>query len=287
MTFRKGKTLAAALLCAAALTGAASAAYTDTAGHWAEGAIDRWSGEYGILRGYEDGSFRPDDTITRGAFAGILDRFLRYQAEAAPDTFSDTAGDYWESPILKLNAAGVYLGNNGKALIYHDITRQQAVTMIARAFALGETEGDIPYDDAGDVAYYAKGYLVTMLKNGWLNDMGESRLLRPNEPITRAEVVNILSNLVSRLWQESGEYSEDVTGTAMVSAGDGVILHDMKIDGDLIIAPGVSGPVLLRDVALSGVITNFSGTEVIQEETPKEDPVPDPGLKPGDPNTIT
>ena len=41
MTFRKGKTLAAALLCAAALTGAASAAYTDTAGHWAEGAIDR------------------------------------------------------------------------------------------------------------------------------------------------------------------------------------------------------------------------------------------------------
>ena len=127
MTFRKGKTLAAALLCAAALTGAASAAYTDTAGHWAEGAIDRWSGEYGILRGYEDGSFRPDDTITRGAFAGILDRFLHYQAEAAPDTFSDTAGDYWESPILKLNAAGVYLGNNGKALIYHDITRQQAV----------------------------------------------------------------------------------------------------------------------------------------------------------------
>ena len=117
MTFRKGKTLAAALLCAAALTGAASAAYTDTAGHWAEGAIDRWSGEYGILRGYEDGSFRPDDTITRGAFAGILDRFLRYQAEAAPDTFSDTAGDYWVSPILKLNAAGVYLCNKGKALI--------------------------------------------------------------------------------------------------------------------------------------------------------------------------
>ncbi len=288
MTFRKGKTLAAALLCAAALTGAASATYTDTAGHWAEGAIDRWSGEYGILRGYDDGSFRPDATITRGAFAGILDRFLRYQVEAAPDTFSDTAGDYWESPILKLNAAGVYLGNNGKALIYHDITRQQAVTMIARAFALGETEGDIPFDDAGDVAYYAKGYLVTMLKNGWLNDMGESGLLRPNEPITRAEVVNILSNLVSRLWQESGEYSEDVTGTAMVSAEDGVILHDMRIDGNLIIAPGVSGPVLLRDVALSGVITNFSGTEVIQEETPKDpEPDPDPGLKPGDPDTIT
>ena len=76
MTFRKGKTLAAALLCAAALTGAASAAYTDTAGHWAEGAIDRWSGEYGILRGYEDGSFGPGASITRGQMAKILYHLL-------------------------------------------------------------------------------------------------------------------------------------------------------------------------------------------------------------------
>ena len=286
MPFRQGRKLAAALLCAAALTASASAAYTDTAGHWAESAIDRWSGEYGILRGYEDGSFRPNDTITRGAFAGILDRFLHYREQAAPETFSDTAGDYWESAILKLNAAGVYLGNNGKALTYHNITRQQAVTMIARAFALEEGQGELPYDDAQQVAYYAKGYLVTMLREGWLNDMGDSGLLRPNEPITRAEVVNILSNLVSRLWQESGEYSEDVSGNAMVNAEDGVLLHDMKIEGSLIIAPGVSGTVLLRDVELTGAITNFSGAEVIQEETPK-DPEPDPGLKPGDPNTIT
>ena len=62
MDFRQGRKAAAALLCAAALTTAASAAYTDTEGHWAESAIDRWSGEYGILRGYDDGSFRPDDT---------------------------------------------------------------------------------------------------------------------------------------------------------------------------------------------------------------------------------
>ena len=286
MGFRQGRKAAAALLCAAALTTAASAAYTDTEGHWAESAIDRWSGEYGILRGYDDGSFRPDDTITRGAFAGILDRFLRYRVESAPETFSDTAGDYCESAILKLNAAGVYLGNNGKALIYHNITRQQAVTMIARAFCLPESEGELPYDDAEDVAYYAKGYLVTMIREGWLNDMGESSLLRPNEPITRAEVVNILSNLVTRLFQESGEYSEDVPGDAVVSAEDGVLLHDMKIDGSLTIAPGVSGTVLLRDVELGGVICNLGGAEVIQETSPK-DPEPDPGLKPGDPNTIT
>ena len=35
-----------------------AAAFTDTAGHWAEPAINKWSQEYGIIQGYEDGTFR-------------------------------------------------------------------------------------------------------------------------------------------------------------------------------------------------------------------------------------
>ena len=93
-----------------------AAAFTDTAGHWAEPAINKWSQEYGIIQGYEDGTFRPDNPITRGAFAGILDRFMQFQSVSPAGTFSDLTGSYWEEQILKLNAAGVYLGNNGKAL---------------------------------------------------------------------------------------------------------------------------------------------------------------------------
>ena len=65
----------------------AGAVFTDTAGHWASGAIDKWSQEYGIIQGYEDGTFRPDNSITRGAFAGILDRFMKYQAISSAATF--------------------------------------------------------------------------------------------------------------------------------------------------------------------------------------------------------
>ncbi|WP_302645124.1 S-layer homology domain-containing protein [uncultured Dysosmobacter sp.] len=54
-------------------------AFADTNGHWAESAINKWSGEYGIIQGYDDGTFRPDKSITRGAFAGILDRFLHFR----------------------------------------------------------------------------------------------------------------------------------------------------------------------------------------------------------------
>ena len=268
--------LALSLATAMMLPATARAAYQDTAGHWAESAIEKWSGKYGILNGYDDGTFRPDNTITRGAFAGIMSRFLQYIQTAPPDTFSDTAGDYWESDILKLNAAGVYLGTDGKALIYNNITRQQAVTMMARAFGLAETEGELPYGDRDAVAEYARGYLMTMQTSGYITDVGADGLFRPAEPITRAEVVNILNNMISVLFQAPGEYSQNVKGTAMVNAAGGAQLIGMSIDGDLIIAPGVTGTVTLHDVDITGEVRNLGGALVDVRTTPVAPPEDDP-----------
>ena len=51
------KRLLAAVL-AGALTFTQAAAFLDTSGHWAEDAISKWSEEYGIINGYDDGTFR-------------------------------------------------------------------------------------------------------------------------------------------------------------------------------------------------------------------------------------
>lgn len=118
----------------------------------AESAINKWSGEYGIIQGYDDGTFRPDKSITRGAFAGILDRFLHFQNASPTDTFSDTAGTYWEDAILKLHASGIYLGNQGAALPSSTITRQQAVAMIGRAFRIAPETAAPDYTDTDQIA---------------------------------------------------------------------------------------------------------------------------------------
>ena len=138
-------------LLAVGCTAMTASAFTDTTGHWAEESINKWSGEYGIIQGYDDGTFRPDNSITRGAFAGILDRFLHFQEVSPADTFSDTPGTYWEDAILKLHAAGVYLGNEGEALSNSTITRQQAVAMIGRAFRIAPETVSLSYEDAAQV----------------------------------------------------------------------------------------------------------------------------------------
>lgn len=261
----------------------AGAVFTDTAGHWASGAIDKWSQEYGIIQGYEDGTFRPDNSITRGAFAGILDRFMKYQAISSAATFTDTAGTYWEQPILKLHAAGVYLGNNGQALSTDTITRQQAVAMIARAFGITGQSTALTYLDEDQIADYARPYVAEMTARGYINDSANG-YFRPTDAITRAEIVNILNNMVDVLIQEQGTYSDMVEGSLMINASEGAELLDMSIGGNLIIAPGVTGTVTLTNVAIGGDILNFGSAElkVLEPEEEKPD-TPDKDEKPEEP----
>jgi len=61
------------LLCASAY--AATLLFPDAMGHWAEQAIIRLT-EKGVIKGYPDGTVRPDEVITRGEFAALLTRNL-------------------------------------------------------------------------------------------------------------------------------------------------------------------------------------------------------------------
>ena len=283
---RMSKWLACAAL-AAGLSFTSAVAFSDTEGHWAEWAINKWSEEYQIIQGYDDGTFRPDNYITRGAFAGILDRFMQFRETAAPETFSDTPETYWEEAILKLNAAGVYLGNQGKALPGDSITRQQAVTMIARAFRIDAEVIDLPYTDADQIAEYARPAIAEMTFRGYVNDSVGGDF-RPTDPITRAEIVNIFGNMIQLLVKTPEEVSgEDIYGNVMISSGEGAVLSDMTIMGDLILAPGIQGPVTLQKVTVEGDLRNFSQVEptILKNPPvgePKDEEDKTPVRQPGD-----
>ncbi len=286
--FRLLKLLAAGALSALlAVTGAA--AFSDTQGHWAEEAINKWSQEYQILSGYSDGTFRPDNSITRGAFAGIMNRFMHFQEKADPSVFSDLSGNYWEDEILRLNAAKVYLGNSGLALAMDNITRQQAAAMIARAFQL-ETEGEtitLPYSDAASISTYAQGPISVLNQRGYL-DKAAGETFRPTEPITRAEIVQIFSNIVTELIQTDQEWNRDVDGNLMINSQAGASVRNVTITGKLLLAPGASGTVTLEDVDVQGGVRNYGKVQPVilvtpafieahtpQPETPPEDQTPD------------
>ena len=264
------KWLTAAAL-GAALAVVPAMAFTDTEGHWAQDSIQKWSEEYHIIQGYEDGTFHPDNSITRGAFAGIMDRFLQFQSISGRETFSDTAGSYWEDASLKLHAAGVYLGTAGKALAGNTITRQRAVTMIARAFHIDAETTDLSYSDAALIAEYARPAVAEMTAQGYLNDSWDGNF-RPTDPITRAEIINILSNMINTLIQTNEKVYWDIPGTLMINSAEGATLTNMTIHGDLIVAPGVTGDIAVSNLSVMGNIRNFSTAKLVELRTPEEAP---------------
>ena len=62
------------------------AGFSDAQGHWGQAEIEKWSAK-GIILG-SDNMFRPNDPITRGEMAVILDRVMRYQLKAE-NSFKD------------------------------------------------------------------------------------------------------------------------------------------------------------------------------------------------------
>ena len=89
--------------------------------------------QYGILTGYEDGSFRPENYIKRAEFSVIVSKFTN-TAETGSSIFTDVAESDWAMPyISKANAAGYLEGyEDGTFRPYNDITRAEAVSVINR-----------------------------------------------------------------------------------------------------------------------------------------------------------
>ena len=81
---------------------------SDLDGHWAEKVITEWM-NYGVIKGYEDGTVRPNNSITRAEMTAMLDRVMDYQTKA-DNTFSDLQDTWYTDVILKANAAGVIGG---------------------------------------------------------------------------------------------------------------------------------------------------------------------------------
>ncbi|MEK3714058.1 Ig-like domain-containing protein [Paenibacillus sp. FSL R7-0333] len=72
-----------------------AAGFSDIAGHWAQAAVEQMS-QAGIITGYEDGTFRPDQTLTRAEAVTIVNRALGIAPlTSAAQKWTDVPASYW------------------------------------------------------------------------------------------------------------------------------------------------------------------------------------------------
>ena len=114
----------------------------------------------GILKGYEDGTFRPMASITRAEFATIAIRFFRDDA-AAEEQFSDVEGHWGEAYINMAAEKGLIKGYPDSSFRPDEpITRAEAITIINRLLERHPHKDKLPDgmiawpDNADDSAWY-------------------------------------------------------------------------------------------------------------------------------------
>jgi len=100
-------------------------------GYWYNNAISTMAA-MGIVEGYPDGTFRPDDFITRAEFAAIAARF---ELEGNPEgNFFNDIGDHWAEELINIAANNGWVDGypDGSFCPDKDITRAEAMTMVNR-----------------------------------------------------------------------------------------------------------------------------------------------------------
>lgn len=96
------KKLCAFLVCFIILSSnvaASSAKFNDIEEHWAKDVIEKWQ-DYGYINGYPDGSFKPDNPVTRGELAKILSSAFDLKECQVPE-YSDVSEGDWYYPYLE------------------------------------------------------------------------------------------------------------------------------------------------------------------------------------------
>ena len=166
---------------------------TDIAGHWAENNIKKLFG-LGIISGCPDGTFKPDDNITRAEFAAVLVRAFKLE-QKGDKVFADTASHWAKEIISTAQYHGVVSGYDENTFGPSDpVTREQMATMIVRAAELTPVKEVPTFSDSASFSAWAKEAIAKAAAAGIISGYPDGNF-GPQDNATKAEAATVVVNL--------------------------------------------------------------------------------------------
>ncbi|WP_029100310.1 S8 family peptidase [Brevibacillus thermoruber] len=173
--------------------------YRDIATHWARSDIARLTRK-GVVKGFENATFQPNQQVTRAQFATMLIQAMR--AKGLPvgsytgrNPFGDLSSSHWAyQSLLKAYQLGILQGYPNRTIKPNQpISRAEMAQMAARAQNLllykhsRSSYRDVP------TSHWASPAIEALTSRGWLKGYGN--LFKPQGRATRAEVVVLLARV--------------------------------------------------------------------------------------------
>ena len=228
-------------------------AATDLSGHWCRGEIEAFLSK-DLVRGYPDGGFHPDATVTRAEFIRMVNSTFGFVREGTA-TFTDVKeGDWYSADLAAAARTGWFSGMpDGSALPQATITRQEAAKLLVSMLEEKRPGSFAMFTDGRQVADWARDYVETAGALGIIEGFPDGTY-RPTRYLTRAETVKMLSNIAQQIYSAAGIYHTDrVERSAVVLCG-AVTLRGAVIKGNLYVSESCAGSLDLTDCTVEGSI---------------------------------
>ncbi|WP_339802090.1 S-layer homology domain-containing protein [Paenibacillus sp. FSL R5-0744] len=247
------------------VSAAADSSVKDYEGHWAQQQIESWL-EKGWLKGFEDGSVKPNQSISRAEFVTLVNRFFEI-TKSQPVKFTDLPASGWVYEEFSKAVTQGYLKGYGDKVRPNDpVTRQEVAVIISKLLKLEDPDPVVldQFKDRDQIASWSESKVAGMVNLGAMKGYPNGNFA-PLQAMTRAEAVAILESLNTPMGggfhiTQSGVFgSKDpahLTGYESVTVSTyGVNLQNAVIYGDLLLDEGIGeGEVSLDNVTVKGKV---------------------------------
>jgi parallel beta-helix repeat protein len=170
---------------------ASNIAFGDVQGHWAQQYIQALAAR-NIITGFPDGTFKPNDPVTRVQFAAIVLKAFAPGAKKPATEFTDVNSKYWGYTAIQTAARGGFMAGypGGTFRPEQRIPKVQALVALANGleYGAGDTSVLKVYQDASTIPSYANGPLSAATQRQIVVNYPTVTQLNPNREATRAEV---------------------------------------------------------------------------------------------------
>ncbi|HIK56406.1 MAG TPA: family 10 glycosylhydrolase [Synechococcales cyanobacterium M55_K2018_004] len=170
--------------------------FTDIQNHWARPFIEALAAR-GIVRGFGDGTFRPNQTITRAEFAAMLRGAFTVSPKRPYVPFVDVPPNFWAAAAIRWTYETGFMSGypNREFRPAEVIPRVQA--WVALVSGLGMTaSGQVPladlFVDAAQIPGWASSAIATATEAGIVVNYPDRTQLRPQQAATRGDVASFV-----------------------------------------------------------------------------------------------
>ena len=268
--------LAGAMLLPSNAFAADLSQYKDFPNDWSAKSLEQ-AIDNGLLNG-SNGMIDAKGLLTRAQMAAIVSRSFGAAKTASLDDYRDVLPSAWYySDMGKAVKMGAFQGANGLLNPDAPITREEAFTVLARAFALegGGSATLKDFVDGGTVSSWASESVAALVAGGYVN--GANGMLNLKNNITRAEFAKVITGMAASYVGAEGVSGKTVEGN-MIVRESGASLSGMTINGDLIIADSadkvsldnvkVTGRIVIRGASTEASLKNCSAGKGVLVSNP-------------------